>query len=154
MTGFRSIVDDAGHEPFDEQGGADADDSSSGKLPPPHISRDCREPVTATCLGVGLAEALSPRLRALGLCDEQVGFLCAWARGGFSDPAVLASDLGLSEAAVAWRFRRIRQRKQLRLDNSAQLAALLTHFVHQAGCAGAIFSTGRFPGGHNEEGVR
>jgi hypothetical protein len=102
--------------------------------------------------GEALSEALAGRLLDLGLCGEQVSFLCTWARGGFADPAALASEIGLSEDAVAWRFRRIR--KRLGLDNSAQLAALLTHFVHEAGCAGSIFSIGRLACGHNREDVR
>jgi hypothetical protein len=144
--------DDGAHDWFEEQGGVDADGIFQRRnAPPPPTARDCREPVTATTTGEALSEARSPRLQALGLCYEQVAFLCAWALGGFSDPAVLADGLGFSEDAVAWRFRRIRKRKGLGLDNSAQLAALLTHLAHDAGLAGLFLSTGRLACGYNRE---
>jgi hypothetical protein len=59
--------------------------------------------------------------------------------------------VGTSANAVNWRMRRIRQ--HFRLDNTAQLAALLTHLAHEAGLAGAIFSTGRLACGRNREEV-
>jgi hypothetical protein len=60
--------------------------------------------------------------------------------------------VGTSANAVNWRMRRIRL--NLGLGNPAQLAALLTHLAHEAGLAGAIFSTGRLACGHNREEVK
>ena len=101
---------------------------------------------------IALSATLVSRLAGLGFREKQIAFLGAWLHAGFADQPVLADAIGMSEDAVAWRFRRIR--KRLGLTNSAQLAALLTHFVHEAGCAGLLFSTGRLACDPNREGVR